>query len=65
MAHLLYRSILIHHHPYTTEMVFLIIMERRILTIVEGAIATIEEILVKLTVFKYEVNDVVCRIRYG
>ena len=43
MIHLLYRAILIHHHPYTSKMVFLVIMERRILAIVKGTIATIEE----------------------
>ena len=62
MIHLLYRAILIHNHSYAAKMVFLVIMERRILAIVEGTIATIEEILVKLTIFKYEVTDVVGRV---
>ena len=62
MIHLIYCAILIHNHSYTAKMVLLVIMERRILAIVEGTIATIEEILVKLTVFKYEVTDVVCHV---
>ena len=46
MIHLLYCAILIHNHSYTAKMVLLVIMESWILAIVEGTIATIEEILV-------------------
>ena len=62
MIHLLYCAILIHNHSYAAKMVFLVIMERRILAIVEGTIATIEEILVQLAIFEYEVTDVVGRV---
>ena len=43
-------------------MVFLVIMESWILIVIEGAIATIEEILVQLAIFEYEVTDVVGRV---
>ena len=58
MIHLLYCAILIHNHSYTAKMVLLVIMESRILAIVEGTITTIKEILIQFAIFEYKIAKV-------
>ena len=58
MVHLLYRAILIYHHADTTQMVLLVIVISWLEVGIEGAITSLEEILVQLSILEDEIAGI-------